>query len=1173
MTQLSQGLTEIAQNYSTVVDVLRHRSLTQPQREAFTFLLDGEIQAATLTYQELDQRSRAIASQLQAMGMSGERVLLLYLPGLDFLTAFFGCLYAGVVAVPAYPPHNQRNTPRVQAIVADAQAKMALTTTALLPKLQSLLSTTTTESLQWLATDNLPENIETAWQEPNINQDSLAFLQYTSGSTGTPKGVILSHSNLLHNAAMTYQFMEHSPDSKFVSWLPVYHDMGLIGGILQPLYGGFPCVLMAPALFLQSPYRWLQTISYYQGTTSGGPNFAYELCVQKITPEQKKTLDLTSWSVAFNGAEPIRHETLERFAATFAKCGFRKESFYPCYGMAEATLMVSGVAKTASPTIKTVNKSALSQNQIIEARTDQEDIQNFVGCGYSLPQQNIVIAHPETLQQCQPHEVGEIWVSGPSVGQGYWRCSLETDRIFHAYVQDTKQGPFLRTGDLGFLDNGELFITGRLKDLIIIRGRNLYPQDIELTTERSHPLLRAGAGAAFAVEVDNEERLVVVQELEFRAKPNIDEVTAKIRQAVAEAHEIQVYAVVLIKAGTIPKTSSGKIQRRATKKEYLAGNLNVIGSSILDSVDSEESEPSLTREVILAAAPQQQESLLISYLRQKIAQILGGAAFSIDLEQPLTSLGLDSLKVFEVKNHIEAICGINVSVVDLFQSSSIKHLVTQILERLATASQSSGIVHPQPRTENLPLSYAQQRLWYLQKLQPDSSFYNIAVALDLKGVLNIQALESSFNAIVQRHEALHTSFKTVDGTPKQEICPSVSIEVPVVDLRNFAASDRPTELQKITLEAAQQPFDLTTAPLLRVTLVHCSEQEYTLLLVMHHIIADGWSMGVLIHELTVLYQAFTQSQPLPLPELTIQYADYTIWQRQWLDGEVLETQLAYWQKQLKNLPALELPTNYHRPTVQTFQGKRQPVVISESLTAALKLLSQQQGVTLFMTLLAAFDVLLCWYTNEDDIVVGTDIANRNQVQTHGLIGFFVNQLVLRTNLSDNPTFIELLTQVRQITIEAYTNQDVPFDKLVEVLNPERTLNRTPLFQVKLVLQNTPMPPVTLFSLSVGVTEVDNHTAKYDLLLNFTETEQGLIGWLEYSTDLFAVATITRLLSNLVNLLETLVVKPQLRINELKEILTQADQKHQLAQEQELKQARLQKFQNLKRKVITEEFAL
>jgi acyl-CoA synthetase (AMP-forming)/AMP-acid ligase II len=303
MVQPFKDLKDIGCGCSTLVEILQSRAKSQPHTEAFSFLQDGENTVITLTYQQLDRRSRAIASQLQSMGMVGERALLLYPPGLDFLAGFFGCLYAGVVAVPAYPPHNQRNTPRIQAIIADAQAAIALTTSTLLPKLQSLIGDN--YKLQWFGTDNLEPGIENCWQAPFINQDSLVFLQYTSGSTGTPKGVMLSHSNLLHNAAVTYKFMEHSPESKFVSWLPVYHDMGLIGGILQPLYGGFPCILMSPAAFLQRPYRWLQAISHYQGTTSGAPNFAYELCINKITPEQRATLDLSSWSVAFNGAEPI----------------------------------------------------------------------------------------------------------------------------------------------------------------------------------------------------------------------------------------------------------------------------------------------------------------------------------------------------------------------------------------------------------------------------------------------------------------------------------------------------------------------------------------------------------------------------------------------------------------------------------------------------------------------------------------------------------------------------------------------------------------------------------------------------------------------------------------------------------------------------------------------------
>ncbi|HBE34260.1 MAG TPA: hypothetical protein DD990_23945, partial [Cyanobacteria bacterium UBA11368] len=605
MTNRDNGLSEFPYCCATLVELLRHRAQAQPEQTAYIFLQDKETEFLRLTYQQLDAKAKAIATILQSKGLSGERALLLYPPGLDYLAAFFGCLYAGVVAVPAYPPRNQRNTPRIQAVVKDATAAQALCTTTILSKVQSLLNL---GQLQWLTTDIIPDEIEENWQAPLVKSDTLAFLQYTSGSTGTPKGVMLSHGNLMHNAAMTYQVMEHSPSSKFVSWLPVYHDMGLIGGILQPLYGGFPCILMSPASFLQSPYRWLKAISDYGGTTSGAPNFAYDLCVQKITPEQRKTLDLSTWSVAFNGAEPVRSDTLERFSTAFAECGFRREAFYPCYGMAEATLMVSGVLKKAIPAIKTVRVEELESDRVVDALMENQNVRSLVSCGKSIPEQQIAIVNPQTLTRCLPDQVGEIWVSGPSIGGGYWQRIEETNQTFGAYISDTGEGPFLRTGDLGFLDNGELFITGRAKDLIIIRGRNLYPQDIELTAERSHAALRSHSGAAFAVEIDNrllqktssltgkmpipqefleksnEERLVIVQELEFRAKPNVEEITAAIRSAIAQEYEVQVYGVILVKPGSIPKTSSGKIQRLGTKAAFLAGELEVIGSSILQSM-------------------------------------------------------------------------------------------------------------------------------------------------------------------------------------------------------------------------------------------------------------------------------------------------------------------------------------------------------------------------------------------------------------------------------------------------------------------------------------------------------------------------------------------------------------------------------------------------------------
>ncbi|MBD2534575.1 fatty acyl-AMP ligase [Nostoc flagelliforme FACHB-838] len=582
MTDYVSDLGDSLSNASTLVDLLRYRAIYQPNQTAYTFLVDGETEEVSINYHELEQRSRGIAAYLQSLNAKGERALLLYQPGLEYIAAFFGCLYAEVVAVPAYPPLFNKPMPRLQAIVADAQAKLALTNTSILTNVEEQFPhTPDLAALHWIATDTITDDVIEKWQQPLINSNTLAFLQYTSGSTGTPKGVMVSHGNLLHNLSLIYHCFEHQPHSQGVIWLPPYHDMGLIGGVLQPLYGGFPVILMSPITFLKKPFRWLQAISRYKATTSGGPNFAYDLCVQKIKPEEIATLDLSRWEVAFNGAEPVRAEILERFATVFEPCGFRQEAFYPCYGMAETTLFISGGLKISPPIVRQVKGRALEQNLIVASADRQEGVRVIVGCGQKWLDQKIVIVDPESLIPCPFDQVGEIWVSGPSVAQGYWKRLEETSYAFRNYLADSDEGPFLRTGDLGFLQDGELFVTGRLKDLIIIRGRNHYPQDIELTVEKSHPALRPGCNAAFTVDIKGEERLVVVQEVKrnYLQKLNLDKVIGDIRQALTAQHGLQVYAAVLVKTGSVSKTSSGKIQRYACRAKFLDGTLDVLGKS------------------------------------------------------------------------------------------------------------------------------------------------------------------------------------------------------------------------------------------------------------------------------------------------------------------------------------------------------------------------------------------------------------------------------------------------------------------------------------------------------------------------------------------------------------------------------------------------------------------
>jgi amino acid adenylation domain-containing protein len=1136
---------------SNWVNLIRDRALHQPNRLAFGFLPDGEIEpdlSHTLSYHELDRQSRAIAAQLQALGLSGERALLLHPPGLEYIAAFFGCLYAGVGAVPAYPPRNARGTPRIQAVVRDAQAAIALTTKDWLPKVQALMAEKThLESLQWLATDDITPEIEADWQAPFIHPDTLAFLQYTSGSTGTPKGVMLSHANLLHNAAVTYRCMEHSPASTFISWLPMYHDMGLIGGILQPLYGGFPCILMPPAAFLQRPYRWLQAISHYQGTTSGGPNFAYDFCVRKATPEQRATLNLSTWSVAFNGAEPVRQDTLERFAATFAECGFRQSAFYPCYGMAEASLIVSGGLKAAPPQFKTIQAEALEQGQVKDANSEP-DAQTIVGCGQTMPDQQIVIAHPETRVRCQPHEVGEIWVAGSSVGQGYWNRPPETEETFQAYLADSGAGPFLRTGDLGFLAQGELFVTGRLKDLIIIRGRNLYPQDLEMTAERSHPALRAGSGAAFTVTVGSEEQLVIVQELEFRQKPDGAEVTGEIRRAIADHHEVQAHSVVLIKPGTIPKTSSGKIQRRACRSAFLAGTLDVIARSDLNdtqaTASSEAAEAFPRRDDLLQLGSTTERA--IAYLHTQVAQILGVAPSQIEAQQPLTQFGLDSLKAFELKHQIETDLSVEIPVASFFEGLAIAQLAAQIVGlsqvNLAHKADSPLKLQQMARSGAIPLSFTQESLWLLCQREPESPFYTNAAAIQLTGALNETALRESWNEILNRHESLRTTIITREGQPLQKIFPNLTLDLPLIDWQTLPAAEQEAALQNLTQAWVQAPFDLAGSPLIRAQLVRLAPQHHVLLLAIHHLIFDGGSVGVLWDELTTLYQAFSHQIAAPkLKPLLIQYADFALWQRQWLQGEEFNQQLAYWKQQLGGeLPVLALPTDRPRSAPLSFQGKRQAITFSKDLTQALKDLGQQEVATLFMTLLAAFQTLLYRYTGQTDILVGTPIAGRSQVATESLIGCFVNTLVLRAHPQAELSFRQFLQQVRQVALESYAHAEVPFSKLVEALQPSRNLSHTPLFQVMLILQAGPLPALELPDLQWQVSELDPGAAKFDLTLNVWETTAGMEGWLEYSTDLFDAATIARLTGHLYILLASIAANPDQSLAYLP-LLTPAEQ--------------------------------
>ncbi|MEN6405043.1 MAG: AMP-binding protein [Thermoguttaceae bacterium] len=682
---------------STVVDILRARASAMQDKLAFQYLSGQGAEQLSMTYGDLDRRARAIGGELQALAAEGERALLLFPPGLDFITAFFGCLYAGIVAVPAAPPGRHRMTSSVEAIFDAAQPSLVLSTVAhrQLAR-QSYGHLTKLFERPWVAVDSIADDRSRVWHDPRVDGDHLAFLQYTSGSTSSPKGVMLTHGNLLFNATLIQEAFNNTPDGWGVFWLPLYHDMGLIGGVVQPAFCGGPCTLLAPAAFLQRPALWLETISRLHATVSGGPDFAYDLCVRKISPAEREKLDLSSWQVAFTGAERVRAETIERFAKTFAPCGFRREAFFPCYGLAEATLMVSGGPRLTPPSIIRVRTDELGKNRVKVLADDADDVscRTLVGSGECLPGQTIRIVDPESHRVCVDDTVGEIWVQGPSVATGYYQRPEASETAFAARLSDTNEGPFLRTGDLGFRRDGQLFVTGRLKDIIIIRGRNYYPEDIERSVDRSHKSFRAGFCAAFAVDVADRDRLVVVQEIEPRHR-HVDMSAAlqAVRGAISAQHELEVYAVVLVRAGTIPKTSSGKTRRSACRENYLTGQLEILGQWKADDSDGNEA----AAEILPAACPESLTAADIeSWLIERIAARLRLTPSQIHVTTPFLEFGMGSVDAVEIAAQLECWLGRRLSPTAIYNHPNIAALARWLVRPQVDSTPPPTVRPPQP---------------------------------------------------------------------------------------------------------------------------------------------------------------------------------------------------------------------------------------------------------------------------------------------------------------------------------------------------------------------------------------------------------------------------------------------------------------------------------------------
>lgn len=1096
----------------TLAQLLQNRAQDQGQTSAFTFLDAHE--EVHFSYAELDQKATMIAKGLLNVVNPGDRVVLLCPPGLDYVSLFYGCLYAGVTAVPLYPPRLKQRTDRISKVIASCNANLIITTDELLePLTQYFAASGDLQGGTLNAIGQLTANLDNSAQLPPVDAQSLAFIQYTSGSTGTPKGVMVSQSNIMANLRALENVTHCAKEDTFVNWLPLFHDLGLINTVMLPIYLGTHSVLMSPSRFVQKPILWFEAISRFGGTICGAPNFAYELCVEKIKLDQCQGIDLSSWKFAFNAAEPINPETLTRFSEKFAALGFEHKAHYPSYGMAEATVFLAGGRGPDGAIVTEFDKAGLASRQATPA---EKGGQGLVSCGNIPEHHELVIVDPESREVLTDGSIGEIWVSGPSIAEGYWGLDELTEQTFNAKTTDG-QGPFLRTGDLGFVSYGGLYISGRIKDIMIIRGQNYYPQDIELAGFNSHAALMPNSAASFTVDTEDGEQLVLVQEVKASAirKVNPADVCAAIRSAIAIEFDLKV-DVVLIEQRSLPKTSSGKVQRSLTHKLYLTRELKRLTQVVDDN--AEPAQAIETTPVEAAVIP----------LFEAVLKTTG-----LTPQSEFFALGGDSLDATRLIAKVEQNFGFEMALESLYQHSSIAELSVFIEQQTAELAARGGHrVIPCIEAHQAPLSFAQQRLWFLSQVEGQNQVLNLPMVLSLKGELDLEKLNVAFNQIIERHSILRTSYHWDNQVANQHMHEPEPFEIQVEDLRQSATKEN--DAQAIALEEATQSFDLAKGPIFSVRLLQLDETHHHLLFTIHHISADAWSMDVLIDELKQLYI----NPEAALATADIHYADFARWQHQLIleqqQAGTEDADLAFWTEQLADAPdLLALPYDRPRPERQTFVGKKRSRAIPQALSDALQSLSHQHKTTLFVTLLSAFQVQLQRLSGQNDIVVGTDVANRNHPQLAHLMGFFVNQLVLRNQVDSNLSFDALVQSNREMVLEAMSHQDMPFEKLVDTLAGQRNMRYSPLFQVKFLLNHSPLDELALPGLDIDQVVQEETRSQYDLTLSIDhDKQQGFTANFHYNIDLFDESTIDRIINDYFTVLEAAVSQPQQCISQM-----------------------------------------
>jgi amino acid adenylation domain-containing protein len=1137
-----------------------------------------------LSYGELAHRVRALAAVLQQRFTVGDRALILLENSEHYVVAFLACLYAGLVAVPAFPPETTRphHLARLRGMVADAQPSCLLTLQAVADQFSAVLQALTDvtvvamESVPGTPGDVLEERwgprLAGQWRPHRPAANDIAFLQYTSGSTSSPKGVMVSHASLMANERAIEEGLGVGPQDVFVTWLPLFHDMGLIGGMLQPLHRGIPLVLMSTRLMLERPLRWLQAISRYRGTISGGPDFAYRLCVDRVRETSLSTLDLSSWRVAFSGAEPVRHDTLVAFKERFAATGLTADALYPCYGLAEATLFVTGGVRGGGLMAHRFDATALALGRA--QRVDPSDTGTgtgtddsspdgstergalLVACGRAPRHHEVRIVHPGTGHPEEAGRIGEIWASGPSLASGYWQRPEASDETF--VMRDGQR--WLRTGDLGFVHDGELYVAGRLKDMIILRGHNVYPQDLERAIEADVEAVRKGRVAAFPVTVNGEEGIGIAAEVSRGLQKLVtpQALADLLGEVVSGVAGQAPSALVLLNPGGLPKTSSGKLQRAACRSGWMDRSLDAYAWMELGP-KSGSSTGALAAVQSLSPTAEALAALWRDVLQLSDTRTLGPDAHFL-------TLGGHSLLAVQLAQRIREQWGVDIPTAQLFDAMRLQAQADALDAAIAAGSSSGSSGRPAAshpgshpsaavtstrlapipadlRRGPLPLTASQQQQYFLWRVDPTSSAYHIPCVLQINGEVDPQRLRAAFAALVARHEALRTVFRPgLDGNVEQWV---MSDGEGMPDLAMHAAPTRQDALLRIR-DLLQVPFDLAKGPLVRACLVRVNDGQHVLALIVHHIVADGTSLQVLLGEWATLYAG------LPLPPVALQWGDYAAWCHERHDPQRDHTLLDFWRHQARGKAGEPVA-----PLVLTPDQPRQagPLSRTASLTmdlpaplvAALRDRAGQHNSSLFMVLLAGFKIVLHRYTADPDIRIGVPFANRATAQLQSVIGCFVNTVVLRTPVAPSATLSEVLQAVRSTVLAAQDHQDFPLDRLTrEGSSGAGGAPRTP-FQIVFNHLNVALDPLqrptgwTVTDLPLPPTH-----AQFELTLETRERASGQVTstWI-WPERLFDRATMERLAGHLQQVLQALAEAPNTRVREVS-LLLQAETRALLA---------------------------